>query len=69
MLAHAGITLTSAGVSPHSPEVQAIRKALRALNQASGPDLERKEANGVNAAGGPRHGAGPAGQPPLEKSA
>ena len=54
MLAHAGITLTSAGVSPNSPEVQAIRKALRALNQASGLDLERKEANSVNAAGGPR---------------
>ena len=64
MLAHAGITLTSAGVSPNSPEVQAIRKALRALNQASGLDLERKEANGVNAAGGPRYGAGP-----FEKSA
>jgi hypothetical protein len=54
MIAHAGITLTSAGVSPNSPEVQAIRRALRALNQASGLDLERKEANGVNAAGGPR---------------
>lgn len=60
MLAHAGITLTSAGVSPNSPEVQAIRKALRALNQASGLVLERKEANGVYPAGGPRFGQPPA---------
>jgi hypothetical protein len=64
MIAHAGITLTSAGVSPNSPEVQAIRKALRALNQASGLDGERKEENRVNAAGGPRYGTGP-----FEKSA
>ena len=49
------MTLTAAGVSPNSPEVQAIRRALRAVNQASGLDRERKEVNDVNAAGGTRY--------------
>jgi hypothetical protein len=61
MIAHAGITLTSAGVSPHSPEVQAIRKALRAVNLAGGIENERKEgSNRVYPAGGPRFGQPPA---------
>src|SRR5579862_7790675 len=42
LLAHAGMTLTSAGVPPDSPEVQAIRRALRAVNIAGGIENERK---------------------------
>jgi len=54
LLSGAGVTLTLSGVPPGSPEVQAIRRALRAVNQASGLDLERKEEHRVHAAGGPR---------------
>jgi hypothetical protein len=42
MLTGAGVTLALAGVPPGSLEVQAIRRALRALNQASGLSRERK---------------------------
>lgn len=54
MLAHAGMTLTVAGVSPNSPEVQAIRRALRAVNVAGGIEEARKEEGRVNAPGGQR---------------
>jgi hypothetical protein len=54
LLSGAGVTLTLAGVPPGSPEVQAIRRALRAVNQASGLDLERNEVNRVHTPGGGR---------------
>ena len=56
LLGHAGMTLTSAGVPPDSPEVQAIRRALRAVNIAGGIETERKEASRGHPAGGPRFG-------------
>ena len=56
MLSGAGITLTLAGVSPHSPEVQAIRRALRAVNVAGGIEKERKEGLRAYPPGGPRFG-------------
>ena len=56
MLSGAGVTLTLAGVSPDSPEVQAIRRALRAVNLAGGIEKERKEEDRVYPAGGPRFG-------------
>lgn len=56
LLAHAGMTLTSAGVPASSPEVQAIRRALRAVNLASGIESERKEESRAHPAGGPRFG-------------
>jgi len=43
LLSGAGITLTLAGVPPGSPEVQAIRRALRLLNEASGLEKGRHE--------------------------
>ena len=54
------LALTLAGVSPHSPEVQAIRRALRAVNLAGGIEKERKEEGRVYPAGGPRFGQPPA---------
>jgi hypothetical protein len=56
MLSGAGITLTLAGVPANSPEVQAIRRALRAVNLAGGIENERKEERRVHPAGGPRFG-------------
>ena len=56
MLAGAGVTLTLAGVPANSPEVQAIRRALRAVNQAGGIESERKEERRAYPAGGPRFG-------------
>ena len=56
MLSGAGVTLTLAGVSPHSPEVQAIRRALRVVNVAGGIEKQRKEEPRVYPAGGPRFG-------------
>jgi len=55
LLSGAGVTLTLAGVSPHSPEVQAIRRALRALNLASRLEKGRHEKRAFPP-GGPRFG-------------
>jgi hypothetical protein len=60
LLTGAGITLALAGVPPGSPEVQAIRRALRAVNQASGLDRERKEVPHPPQSGGPHIGKPPA---------
>jgi hypothetical protein len=60
LLSGAGVTLALAGVSPRAPVMEAIRRALRAVNQASGLDLERKEASHGTKAGGPRFGKPPA---------
>jgi hypothetical protein len=69
MLAGAGVTLTLAGVPANSPEVQAIRRALRAVNLAGGIENERKEVSRVHPAGGPRYGRAREGQSPFGKDA
>jgi hypothetical protein len=57
LLSGAGVTLALAGVSPRSPVMEAIRRALRAVNLAGGIENERKEgSNRVHPAGGPRFG-------------
>jgi len=54
LLSGAGVTLALAGVSPRSPVMEAIRRALRAVNLAGGIEAERKEASRGHAAGGSR---------------
>jgi hypothetical protein len=43
LLTSAGIALALEGVRPHAPELEAIRRALRAVNVAGGIEIPRKE--------------------------
>ena len=43
LLSQAGIALALSGIRPLAPEMQAIRRALRAVNAAGGIRSERKE--------------------------
>jgi len=44
LLSGAGLTLALAGVSPRSPTIAAIGRALRAVNEAGGIEKPPKEA-------------------------
>jgi len=57
LLSGAGVTLTLAGVPASSPEVQAIRSALRAVNLAGGLEKEGKEATPGQKEDGPKFGS------------
>jgi hypothetical protein len=56
LMTSAGITLALAGVRPSAPEMEAIRRALRAVNIAGGIEQPRKEVVRVYPAGGRRFG-------------
>lgn len=43
LLSQAGIVLALSGIRPQAPEMEAIRRALRAVNAAGGIRSERKE--------------------------
>ena len=43
LLSGAGVTLALVGVSPRSPVIEAIARALRAVNEAGGIEKPRKE--------------------------
>ena len=47
LLSGAGVTLALAGVSPRSPVILAIARALRAVNEAGGLEAPRKEVTPV----------------------
>ena len=58
LLTSAGIDLALAGVRPSAPEMEAIRRALRAVNYAGGTLQPKKEVLRAFAPGGRRFGRG-----------
>ena len=58
LLTSAGIDLALAGVRPSAPEMEAIRRALRAVNFAGGTQQPKKEVLRAFAPGGRRFGRG-----------
>ena len=54
LLTSAGIALALEGIRPNAPEMEAIRRALRAVNYAGGLERPRKEASRAFIPGGSR---------------
>ncbi len=54
LLTSAGVALALEGVRPQAPEMEAIRRALRAVNYAGGIEKPRKEAVRAFSPGGGR---------------
>jgi hypothetical protein len=56
LISSAGVTLALSGIPPQAPEMEAIRRALRAVNFAGGIENPRKEAVRVFPPGARRFG-------------
>jgi hypothetical protein len=56
LLSQAGIVLALSGIRPQAPEMEAVRRALRAVNNAGGIEKPRKEEVRAFPPGGPRFG-------------
>ena len=54
LITSAGLALALAGVRPQAPEMEALRRALRAVNYAGGIEKPRKEAVRAFSPGGGR---------------